>query len=152
MAEEKLQERGLATTLGIVFTSSDKDCITGTMPITSAVLQPFGFLHGGATISFLESLASYGAQLSANLETERPFGTVVEIRHRKSGVSGLVHGTAKLAGSEPSHTAGIKQYWDVSAVDDAGDVISDGRITVKIVPVAYLEKKKREREEARARG
>ena len=108
------------------------------MPITDAVLQPFGFVHGGATLALLETVASRAAELRADLETERPFGTRVDVRHRKSGRAGSVRGVAELERVE-----GVKQIWRVNAYDDEGDVMSTGTFETKIVTLAYLAEKGR---------
>lgn len=132
---------GFIEVLGIEFTVQEKDRVVGTMPITPDVLQPFGFVHGGATLALLESVASLGATLNTNLETELPFGVDVQVRHRKSGKEGMVTGEATFEREEPSSTAGVKQFWHVVATDDAGDIMSEGTIMMKIVPKDYLRQK-----------
>ena len=88
---------------------------------------------GGATLALLETVASRAAELRADLETERPFGTRVDVRHRKSGRAGSVRGVAELERVE-----GVKQIWRVNAYDDEGDVMSTGTFETKIVTLAYL--------------
>ncbi len=141
----KRETTGLNKTLGVTFTKIEPGHLEATMPITPAVRQPFGFLHGGATIALLESVASAGGELECDLETEQPFGVEVNIRHKKSGKSGTLRGVATLAERKPSSKVGYKLYWDVAAYDDEGDVISDGVIVVKVVPKAYLAQKEAER-------
>lgn len=130
--------------LGIEFTVDRKDRVEGVMPINPDVYQPHGYLHGGATIAFLESLASRGSENNTDFANELPFGIDVHIRHKKSGKDGLLHGVATLDRQE-----GIKQFWKCTAYDDLGDVISEGEIMVKIVPLSRLAEKAREREAAR---
>lgn len=132
-----------ADDLGIQVESAGEERVEAVMPITPRVLQPFGFVHGGATIALLETVASVGAEQRANLEEERPFGVDVHVRHRKSGRAGMLRGVAELMREEPSRTAGVKQFWSVAAFDDAGDVVSDGEVVTKIVPIAYLEERAR---------
>ena len=110
---------GLISLLGIRFIEATPERCEAVMPITDAVLQPFGFVHGGATLALLE--------------TERPFGTRVDVRHRKSGRAGSVRGVAELERVE-----GVKQIWRVNAYDDEGDVMSTGTFETKIVTLAYL--------------
>lgn len=124
---------GLISLLGIRFTEATPERCEAVMPITDAVLQPFGFVHGGATLALLETVASRAAALRADLETERPFGTRVDVRHRKSGRAGSVRGVAELERVE-----GVKQIWRVNAYDDEGDVMSTGTFETKIVTLAYL--------------
>ncbi len=124
---------GLISLLGIRFTEATPERCEAVMPITDAVLQPFGFVHGGATLALLETVASRAAELRADLETERPFGTRVDVRHRKSGRAGSVRGVAELERVED-----VKQIWRVNAYDDEGDVMSTGTFETKIVTLAYL--------------
>ena len=136
---------GFARQLGIVFTKETKDRVEGTMPIDSSKFQPWGFVHGGCTISFLESLASRAAEMNADLDNERPFGVDVHVKHKKPGQKGMMTGYAEL-----DHVERNKQFWTVVALDDEGDTISDGVIITKIVTLARLEEKERERHAAKA--
>lgn len=142
---EKRESQGLNHTLGVKFTKVEPGLVEAVMPITPAILQPFGFVHGGATIALLESVASAGGEFACDVETEQPFGVHVDIRHRKSGKVGSVRGVAKLADRVPSSKVGYKLMWDVAAYDDEGDVMSDGVIVVKVVPKDYLAQKEAER-------
>ena len=110
------------------------------MPISDKVRQPFGFVHGGATIALLETAASRAAELRADLERERPFGIEAHIRHWKSGRSGFVRGVAEF-----DHEEGDKQFWNVVAYDDDGDVMSNGAFVTKIVSLERLAEKERKR-------
>ena len=142
---QKREACGLNHTLGVHFTKVEPGLVEAEMPITPALLQPFGFLHGGATIALLESVASAGGELACDLETEQPFGVEVTIRHKKSGREGDV---ARGGERKPSSKAGYKLYWEVAAYDGDGDVISDGVIVVKVVPKEYLAQKLAERGQA----
>ena len=123
----KREAQGLNHTLGVKFTKIEPGLVEAVMPITPAILQPFGFVHGGATIALLESVASAGGEFACDLETEQPFGVHVDIRHKKSGKVGSVRGVARLT------------------YDDDGDIMSDGVIVVKVVPKDYLAQKEAER-------
>ncbi len=143
---QKRETKGLNHTLGIHFTKVEQGLVEAVMPITAALLQPFGFLHGGATIALLESVASAGGELVCDLETEQPFGVESTIRHKKSGREGdTARGVAKLVDRKPSTKVGYKLYWDVTAYDGAGDVLSEGTFVVKVVPKDYLAQKLAER-------
>ena len=132
----------LTETLHIDTVSAGRRHVEAVMPITSDVLQPHDYLHGGATIALLETVASIGAEQSTDFERERPFGVDVRVRHRKGGKKGLLRGVADLDREEVSERTGaVKQYWNVAAYDDAGYVVSDGVIMTKIVPLVHLEAK-----------
>ena len=132
-------------TLDIRFTTERPDLVEATMPITEDVLQPVGLLHGGATITLLESCASRGAELLTDFEKERCFGIQANIRHWKSGKSGQILGQAKL-----KENVNGTQTWEVAAYDQEGDVISNGTFQTKIVTLERLAEKERKRQERKA--
>lgn len=86
----------LVETLHIEAASVRDERVEAVMPVMPDVLQPFGFVHGGATIALLETVASLGAQQGTDLESERPFGVDVHVRHRKAVASGTLLGVAEL--------------------------------------------------------
>lgn len=141
----KREATGLNHTLGIVITTATTEQVEAVMPITPAITQPFGFVHGGATIALLETVASAGGEMVCDGQSEQPFGVEVCVRHRKSGKSGTVRGVATLAERVPSRRAGYKLIWNVAAYDDEGDVMSDGHVVVKVVPKTYLAEREAER-------
>ena len=135
----------LTDTLHIEATDVCETRVEAVMPITPDLYQPHGYLHGGATIALLETVASIGTEQNTDFDNERPFGIDVHVRHRKSGKNGVLRGVAELDRQEPSSAGGVKQYWNVVAYDEDGDVVSDGVIMTKIVSLARLAQKEQER-------
>ena len=127
---------GLIGALGIEVAIEEPGRVEAVMPITPQVKQPYGFVHGGATLALLETVASIGVGHMANLEVERPFGIHMDARHFKAGVAGSVRGVAEL-----DRTEGNKQFWRVAAYDDAGDVMTAGTFMTKIVSLERLAEK-----------
>ena len=133
---------GLNEELGIVFTVESGTHIEARLPITPKLYQPFGFVHGGATIAFMESAVSRGTEINTNLETHLPFGVEIQVRHRKPGKEGTLYVAADLDRSETSERTGnTKQYWNVVVTDDVHEVISEGTIMCKIVSKEYFAQK-----------
>lgn len=130
--------------MGFKLVTETPDRVEIVMPISDKVQQPFGFVHGGATIALLETAASRAAELRADLEKERPFGIEAHIRHWKSGRKGSVRGVAEI-----DHVEGDKQIWNVTAYDDEGDVMSNGTFVTKIVSLERLAEKERKRAAAK---
>lgn len=135
---------GFSRALGIEFTYEGPDRVEARMPIDAHKLQPSGFLHGGATISLLETVASRASDLMTDHDKEYSFGVDVHVRHRKPGERGYLHGTAQL-----DHEEGSKQFWHVVATDDVGDTVSEGTVMTKIVPKERLAQKQAERDRKR---
>ena len=96
------------------------------MPVTDNVKQPFGYLHGGATIALAETAASMGANASSK-EDEIPLGLEINANHIKSVQSGTVTaiGTAL-------HIGKTTQVWDVKVTDEDNQLISVIRATIAI--------------------
>lgn len=128
--------KGFGSELGIQFISAGSDGAEARMPITDKIRQPFGFVHGGATLALLETVGSQAAACTIDLSIERVFGIRMDVRHKKSGKQGWIRGVARLDREEGSH-----QYWAVTAYDDAGDVMSEGVFETKRVTLAYLAEK-----------
>lgn len=145
--DEVLHITGLTKTLGIGVVEESSERVVMEMPVTDAVVQPFGYLHGGATASLLESAASWAAALCADYGTERAFGSHVDIHHIRSVKGGTVRGRAELARTEDLGERGRKQTWIVEATDDAGAVASCGTVTTRTVPLEYLNRKRAEGDE-----
>lgn len=140
----------LVDTLHMTVLTKTPERVEATIPITPELFQPHGFLHGGITIALLESVASFGAECHTDFDKELPFGIEVQVRHRKSGQKGTLLGVAELGHEEPSKSGGRKQFWNVAAYDDEGDVISDGRVITKVVSLERLAEKERERSASKA--
>ena len=134
-------ETGLNKQLGFINVFDSADEVHLDMPVTEQVMQPFGFLHGGATLTLLEACASRGAQLHCNMETHLPFGTHIDVHHVKSCKDGTVHGMARLINEEDLGERGTRQTWQVEASDDAGDLLSTGVFVSHVVPLEYLRAK-----------
>ncbi len=135
----------LVETLHMTVISKTPERVEASLPITPDLYQPHGFLHGGVTIALLESVASFGAECHTDFSKELPFGIDVHVRHRKSGKEGMLRGVAEFDRREDN-----KLFWNVTAYDDEGDVVSDGVVMTKIVSLQRLAEKERERAAAKA--
>lgn len=127
--------------LGIRKVAVSRDRVELEMDIVPTLFQPHGFLHGGATLSLLETAASIGADERADFTREMSFGTRADIRHRKPGKHGVLHGVAEFLDEEEYAPGARRQTWRVTARDDAGDVVSEGTFQTKIVTIEYFERK-----------
>ena len=61
---DKAKQLAYTDKLGITMEEATKERVVASMPVEGNT-QPDGFLHGGATMSLIESLASIGAALVA---------------------------------------------------------------------------------------
>lgn len=86
----------LMETLGIVFTDFDGEKLTATMSVDAKVHQPFGLLHGGASVALAETLGSCLSNILVQSEGKIAVGTSINANHLKSKKSGVVEGSARI--------------------------------------------------------
>jgi 1,4-dihydroxy-2-naphthoyl-CoA hydrolase len=115
--------------LDIVFTELGEDFIRGTMPVDERTRQPFGLLHGGASVTLAETLGSTGAHLCIDSERWRCVGQEINANHLRSVRSGRVTGTAR-----PVHIGGRSQVWNIEIVNEAGKLVCVARLTMAVLP------------------
>ncbi len=100
------------------------------MPVTDKVKQPFGYLHGGASIALGEIACSLG---SANLiDTNKfiPLGLEMNANHIHSAKDGRVTATAEII-----HQGKSTHVWDIKIKNDKEQLITVMRGTVAIKPL-----------------
>ncbi|ARB41211.1 MULTISPECIES: PaaI family thioesterase [Mammaliicoccus] len=116
----------LIENFGIETIESRHGYIEMTMPVTDKVKQPFGFLHGGATIALAETAASIGAHYASS-EGEIPLGLEINANHIKSTRSGTVRAIGQAL-----HIGSTTQVWDVKVTNEQDELISVIRATIAI--------------------
>lgn len=140
-----LRVMGMSETLGVTVVEESPNRVVMEMPVREELMQPFGYLHGGATIALLESAASWAACLNMDYEHERAFGTHVDVHHIQSTQAGTVRGIAEIGAVKKLGDYGVKRIWSVRAEDDRGNTLSIGTFTTRTVTLEYLEKKRAEK-------
>ena len=129
---DKLKSRSqktLAATLGIEITELTKDRVVATMPVDDRTRQPFGILHGGASVALAETVASIAATLNVDLNLFNVVGVEINANHIKAKRDGIVTGTAT-----PIHVGRSTQVWQVMIVDEQGKTVCVSRCTLAVVP------------------
>ncbi len=112
--------------LGIRFTEIGETGLFGTMPVAPATRQPFGLLHGGASVVLAESLGSMAAYLACD-EGDVPMGVEVNANHLRAVREGTVTGTAR-----PVHVGRTLHVWGVEIADETGRAVCVARLTVVV--------------------
>ncbi len=110
--------------LGIVFTNFENDSIHATMPVNSKTCQPNGWLHGGASLAFAESLAGAGSYLLIDRDRFNVFGLQISGNHISSVKQGVLKGDAQLI-----HKGKTTHVWEVRISDEDLKLISAVRVT-----------------------
>jgi 1,4-dihydroxy-2-naphthoyl-CoA hydrolase len=119
----------LAVTLGIALTELTPERVVATMPVDDRTRQPFGILHGGASVALAETVASLGGTMNVDLERFAVVGVEINANHIRAKRDGIVTGTAT-----PIHLGRSTQVWEIRIVDEQDRPVCVSRCTLAVVP------------------
>jgi 1,4-dihydroxy-2-naphthoyl-CoA hydrolase len=125
------QKETLLTTLGIEVVEATKERVVGRMPVGPRTHQPFGLLHGGASVALAETVATTGALLNVDFTKQSMVGIEINANHMRGVRDGVVTATAT-----PVHVGRSTQVWEVRIADEAGRMVCISRCTLAAVPRA----------------
>lgn len=129
---EDLNERPkghIGEVLEIEFTEITPDSLSARMPVNEKTRQPYGILHGGASVVLAETLGSVASNLVINSDKYIGVGLEVNANHLRPVKSGFVTGICS-----PIHIGGKTHVWDIKLYDDRGKMTCVSRLTVAIIP------------------
>ena len=115
--------------LEIRFTEIGDDYLRATMPVDHRTHQPYGLLHGGASVVLAESLGSTGAGLCVDHQRFYVVGQEINANHLRSLTDGHVTGTAR-----PIHAGRRSHVWEVHLMDDRIKLVCISRLTLAVLP------------------
>lgn len=114
--------------LGIEFTELGPDFLRGRMPVNERTRQPFGILHGGASVALAETLGSVAAGLVVDPDTHRVVGQEINANHVRAVSDGFVVGTTR-----PFHLGRRSHVWEIRIEDERQRLVCISRITMAVV-------------------
>lgn len=114
--------------LGIEYTGIGPDFLEARMPVDERTCQPFGLLHGGASVVLAETLGSYGASLTVDPARTQVVGQEINANHLRAVRDGHVTGTAR-----PVHLGGRSQVWSIEVRDGRGRLVCLSRMTLAVL-------------------
>lgn len=114
--------------LGILFTEIGADYLRATMPVDARTRQPYGLLHGGASVLLAETLGSTAGMLCIG-DDAICVGIEINANHLRGVREGMVTGTAR-----PLHVGRSTQVWEIRIEDDDGVLACVSRLTLAVVP------------------
>lgn len=123
----------LIENLGIMFTEIGDDFVRGTMPVDTRTAQPYGLLHGGASVALAETLGSTGAAMCVDTAEYQVVGQEINANHVRAARSGLVTGTARAV-----HLGGRTHVWSIDIYNDAKKLVCISRITMAVIKLGAL--------------
>lgn len=124
------QHNSIAELLDIRFEAFDEDSITASMAVDSRTHQPYGLLHGGASVVLAESLGSMASYLCVDTSKFYCVGLEVNANHLRALRSGRVTAVAR-----PVHLGRSTHVWDIRLSGDDGRPSCISRLTVAVVPL-----------------
>ena len=126
----ELSRNTLIDHLGIVFTAAGDDWLQATMPVDARTKQPYGLLHGGASVVLAETLGSSAGNLCVDPSQQVCVGLEINANHLRAARSGVVTGTARAL-----HVGRSTQVWEIRIEDEAGKPVCISRLTLAVVAV-----------------
>lgn len=127
-AINKLSSGTLAGQIGIVFTTIGDDYLEAEMPVDNRTRQPFGLLHGGASVALAETLGSVAATCCVNPATHFCVGLEINANHLKGVRDGKVKGITR-----PIHIGKKTQVWEIRIVNQENELVCISRITMAVL-------------------
>ena len=116
----------MGESLGIQMVSAENGKLVATMPVDARTRQPFGLLHGGASVALAETLGSIGANMLAG-PGKMAVGMEINANHLRSVREGLVTGTAVVV-----HQGQTSQVWEIKITDREGRLCCISRFTAAV--------------------
>jgi 1,4-dihydroxy-2-naphthoyl-CoA hydrolase len=129
-ALNKFSTNTLAGQLGIEFTNIGEDFLEATMPVDHRTHQPFGLLHGGASVALAETLGSVAALLCIDDSKQMCVGLDINANHVRGVRSGFVKGVTR-----PLHIGKKTQVWEIRIVNEKDDLVCISRITMAVLDI-----------------
>jgi 1,4-dihydroxy-2-naphthoyl-CoA hydrolase len=136
---EALQARSQGTAvsnLGIEYCHMDDSSLSARMPVDARTCQPFGILHGGASVLLAETLGSSAASMCLDLTTHYCVGLDINANHIRGVKGGFVIGTAR-----PIHVGRSTHVWGIEIRDEAERLVCIARLTMAVLPRDASEQK-----------
>ncbi|HKJ33829.1 MAG TPA: hotdog fold thioesterase [Balneolales bacterium] len=120
--------KNMGDALGIQFEHIERDKLSASMPVNESTIQPFGLLHGGASVALAETLASVGAVLNIDQDKKTAVGLEINANHIRSVRHGKVIGTAR-----PLHRGAQTHVWEIKIRTEDDKLVCVSRCTLAII-------------------
>jgi 1,4-dihydroxy-2-naphthoyl-CoA hydrolase len=124
----RLSANTLSENLGIEFTEVGNDYLTAKMPVDHRTHQPFGLLHGGASVALAETLGSVAAHCCVDTTIQYCVGLDINANHIKGVKSGFVYGTTRAV-----HVGKKTHVWEIKIVNEQNELVCISRITMAVI-------------------
>lgn len=116
--------------LDIRIEAAGDDWLSASMPVDERTHQPYGILHGGASVVLAETVGSIASYQCIDTSRYYCVGLDINANHLRAVRSGRVTAVAKAV-----HLGLTTHVWDIRLHDDAGNQTCISRLTMAIVPL-----------------
>jgi uncharacterized protein (TIGR00369 family) len=120
--------RGLPGHLGIEIVELAESQVVATMPVDERTRQPYGILHGGASVALAETVASFGATALIDRDRFAAVGQEINANHLRPMRDGIVRAVGR-----PIHVGRTSQVWSIEITDERGRLVCVSRCTMAVV-------------------
>lgn len=126
---KEMSKNTISEYLGIEFLEKASDYLTARMPVDHRTKQPFGLLHGGASVVLAETLGSIASVLCLDdPQTQKAVGLEINANHLRAVTEGWVYGKVTAI-----HIGRRTHIWDIKISNEEGKLVCVSRLTVAIV-------------------
>ena len=129
------RQPSMLTHIGLEFTEIGDDFLRARMPVDDRTRQPYGLLHGGASVALAETVGSTGANLVVDPEKYSCVGQEINANHVRGVKDGFVIGTAR-----PYHLGRTSHVWEIRIVDERDKLVCISRLTMSVLDQPRLPK------------
>ena len=126
----RLGDNALPGHIGIEFVEIGDDWLKARMPVDRRTHQPFGRLHGGASVALAETVGSIAGSLTVDPTVSVVVGMEINANHIRPAKDGFVYGTAKAEA-----LGRTTQVWTIRVTDEQDKLVCLSRITLAVIPV-----------------
>ena len=123
----QMMKNTMGESLGIQVKEASPEKVVATMPVDRRTHQPYGLLHGGASVALAETVASIGGMLSVDRKGYWVVGQEINANHVRAVKSGIVTATAI-----PLHKGASSQIWEVRIVNETQHLVCISRCTLAV--------------------
>ncbi|PLT34014.1 hotdog fold thioesterase [Bacillus sp. V5-8f] len=121
-------EKTLMNSLGIEIKELGEGKVIATMPVDERTWQPFGLLHGGASVALAETVASIGGFELVNKESQAVVGLEINANHIRGKRTGYVTAEGNIL-----HRGKTTMVWDIKIRDEEDNLICVSRCTLAVI-------------------
>lgn len=124
---QRYTHKHMGQLIGIEFTEVGADYLVATMPVDERTHQPYGILHGGASVVLAETLGSVASDFCID-EQRMAVGLEINANHLRPVKSGTVKGICR-----PIHIGGKTHVWDIKIYSEQEKLVCISRLTTAII-------------------